>query len=387
MSLLDRALPEPSFVDRDVDKIVSDIVAQFEAETGRTLYPAQVERLQTNIIAYRESLVREAIQDAAKLNLLRYSRAPVLDMLGELVGVARLEAAPAGVTLQFTFASAAMARTIAAGTMAQAGEVAFALSADVAVPAGAVSASGVAACTVDGLTGNGFVAGQVNALAAPVAGFADLSVTNTTTSAGGAEAEIDDELRERIALAPERFSTAGSVGAYRFHALSAWPGIIDVAVVHPEMAIQGADLVSTNGVPPGQVRLYPLMRDGLPAQAVLDAVLAACSGESVRPVCDQVQAIVPETVHTTLSVELTLFAGSDSAAVLEYGQAAADAYVAAVRRRLGFDVVRSQIADALHVAGVYKVSVLAPAADVVLQDYQWPVFDAVTVTIAGVARG
>ena len=30
MSLLDRVLPEPSFVDRDVDKIVSDIVAQFE---------------------------------------------------------------------------------------------------------------------------------------------------------------------------------------------------------------------------------------------------------------------------------------------------------------------------------------------------------------------
>ena len=387
MSLLDRVLPEPSFVDRDVDKIVSDIVAQFEAETGRTLYPAQVERLQTNIIAYRESLVREAIQDAAKLNLLRYSRAPVLDMLGELVGVARLEAAPAGVTLQFTFAAAAMARTIPAGTMAQAGEVAFALSADAAVPAGAVSVAGAAACTVAGLIGNGFVAGQVNALAAPVAGFADLAVTNTTTSAGGAEAEIDDELRERIALAPERFSTAGSVGAYRFHALSAWPGVIDVAVVHPEMAIQGADLVSTNGVPPGQVRLYPLMRDGLPAQAVLDAVLAACSGETVRPVCDQVQAIVPETVHTTLSVELTLFEGSDSAAVLEYGQAAADAYVAAVRRRLGVDVVRSQIADALHVAGVYKVSVLAPVADVVLQDYQWPIFDAITVTVAGVARG
>ena len=84
MSLLDRALPEPSFVDRDVDKIVSDIVAQFEAETCRTLYPAQVERLQTNIIAYRESLIREAIQDAAKLNLLRYSRKPVIDMLGQI---------------------------------------------------------------------------------------------------------------------------------------------------------------------------------------------------------------------------------------------------------------------------------------------------------------
>lgn len=387
MSLLDRALPEPSFVDRDVDKIVSDIVAQFEAETGRTLYPAQVERLQTNIIAYRESLIREAIQDAAKLNLLRYSRKPVIDMLGELVGVGRLDAAPAGVVLQFTFAAAAMARTIPAGTLAKAGEVAFATSVDLAVPAGAVSAAGTAACAVPGLVGNGFVAGQVNALAAPVAGFPDLSVTNTTTSAGGAEEEGDDELRHRIAEAPERFSTAGSVGAYRFHAKSAWPGIIDVAVLNPEMAIVGGVLVSLNGVPPGQVRLYPLMRDGLPSQPVLDAVLAACSGETVRPVCDQVQVIVPETVHLTLSVELTLFEGSDSAVALEYGQAAADAYVAAVRRRLGVDVVRSQIDDAMHVTGVYKVNVLQPAVDVVLQDHQWPVFDAVSVSVAGVSRG
>ena len=387
MSLLDRPLPEPSFVDRDVDKIVSDIVAQFEAETGRTLYPAQVERLQTNIIAYRESLVREAIQDAAKLNLLRYSRAPVLDMLGELVGVGRLAAAPAGVTLQFAFGASALARTIPAGTLAQAGEVAFATSVDIAVAAGAVVATGAASCTTAGVVGNGFVAGQVNVLAAPVAGFSDLAVTSTTTSAGGAEAELDDELRERIALAPERFSTAGSVGAYRFHAMSAWPGIIDVAVVHPDMVVQGGVLVSLNGVPPGQVRLYPLMRDGVPAQAVLDAVFVACSGQTVRPVCDQVQALVPEVVHTTLSVELMLYEGSDSAAVLDYGIAAANAYVNAVRRRLGVDIVRSQIADALHVAGVYKVHVLQPAADVVLQDHQWPAFDSVTVTIAGVARG
>ena len=387
MRLLDRALPEPSFVDRDVAKIIAEIVAEFEAATGRALYPAQVERLQTNIIAYRESLVREAIQDAAKLNLLRYSREPVLDMLGELVGVERLTPAPAGVTLQFTFGPSAMTRTIPAGTLAQAGEVAFATSADIPVAPGATVASGAAVCVTAGMVGNGFVAGQVNVLAVPVVGFPDLAVTNTTPSAGGAEAELDDELRDRIALAPERFSTAGSVGAYRFHALSAWPGIIDVAVVHPEMAVQGGVLVSLNGVLPGQVLLYPLMRDGLPAQAVLDAVLVACNGKKVRPVCDQVQALAPDVVHTTLSVELTLYEGSDSAAVLECGVAAAAAYVESVRRRLGVDIVRSQIADAMHVSGVYKVTVQQPAADVVLQDHQWPVFDSVTVTIAGVARG
>ena len=81
MSLLDRDLPEPSFVDRDPAPIVAEIVAWFEAETGRTLYPAQVERLYTNIVAYRETLIREAIQDAAKQNLLRYASGVMLEMM------------------------------------------------------------------------------------------------------------------------------------------------------------------------------------------------------------------------------------------------------------------------------------------------------------------
>ena len=291
MSLLDRELPEPSFVDRDPAQIVAAVVADFERETGRTLYPAQVERLLANVLAYRETLLREAIQDAAKCNLLRYSRSTALDMLGELLGVARLDG------------------------------------------------------------------------------------------------EEDDALRERIALAPERFTTAGSVGAYRFHARSAASNIVDVAVVCPEVALQDGVLVSVNGVPPGQVRLYPLMADGLPSQTVLDAVQAACSAETVRPVCDQVLTLAPEVIRLNLEIRLVPYSGSDLALTLQTGKQAAADYVTQLTGKLGCDVVRSQIGKAMHVTGVYRVDILQPAADVVLHAHQWPVFDSVTVSLAGAVDG
>jgi len=74
----------------DPQAVTSEIIAAYETATGKTLYPAQIERLLIDLIAYRETLLRAAINDAARQNLVRFARAPMLDYLGELVGVARL---------------------------------------------------------------------------------------------------------------------------------------------------------------------------------------------------------------------------------------------------------------------------------------------------------
>lgn len=74
----------------DASAIRAEIAAAYEAATGKTLYPAQVESLLVDLIAYRETLIRAAINDTARQNLVRFARAPMLDYLGELVGVARL---------------------------------------------------------------------------------------------------------------------------------------------------------------------------------------------------------------------------------------------------------------------------------------------------------
>lgn len=38
------ALTEPDFIERDADKITAEMIAKYEADTGKTLYPAQAER-------------------------------------------------------------------------------------------------------------------------------------------------------------------------------------------------------------------------------------------------------------------------------------------------------------------------------------------------------
>ncbi|STI00519.1 phage-related baseplate assembly protein J [Escherichia coli] len=66
-------------------KITAEMIAKYEADTGKTLYPAQAERLLIDLWAYREMLVRVAVQEAAKQNLVAFSREPMIDYLGELV--------------------------------------------------------------------------------------------------------------------------------------------------------------------------------------------------------------------------------------------------------------------------------------------------------------
>lgn len=378
MTLLDRALAEPSFVDRDAAAITRDMVRMYEELTGRTLYPAQAERLMVNVIAYRDKLMREAIQDAAKLNLVRYSRGVILDMLGENIGVARLDAAPAECTLRFTFDPAPVVGTIlpagtAASTNASSGTVVFATAGDVLVPAGATEISARAVCTTPGAAGNGFVAGQIARLyGAQPAGLTVATVANTTTSSAGADVEDDDHLRQRIVLAPEQFSNCGSVEAYKFFALGANAGIVDVAITSPE---------------PGLVHIHPLMVDGLPGAPVLAQVLAACNGETRRPLCDTVAAVAPVVVPVALQIELTLYAGADAVTAQAAAYQAATAYVTRIQARMGVDVVPSQIAADLDVYGVYRVNVISPAAVVVLEANEWPQVTELSVSVVGDAEG
>lgn len=197
------ALTEPDFIERDADKITAEMIAKYEADTGKTLYPAQAERLLIDLWAYREMLVRVAVQEAAKQNLVAFSREPMIDYLGELVDVYRLAAQPATTTLQFSVDEAlAIDVLIPAGTRVSASDsIIFATDTDVVLKAGLLLVNVTATCTEPGTAGNGWQPAQVSQLLDEIDNI-DLLVTNLTASSGGSEQEDDDRLRERIRLAP-----------------------------------------------------------------------------------------------------------------------------------------------------------------------------------------
>lgn len=371
-TLLDRQMPEPDFIERDPAKVTREMIATYEALTGKTLYPAQVERILIDVMAYRESLTREAFQDGAKLNLVRYSRGVILDYLGENVGVSRLPAVAASVTLRLTFNPVpSVATVLPAGTQAFQGSVAFATRDAVTVAAGSKQVDVLAVCTQAGEVGNGFAPGQIKTLDSVVPGLLVSSVQNITTSEGGAQGESDDRFRERIVLAPETFSVAGSVEAYRFHAMSAHPDIIDVAVISHT---------------PGVVTLYPLTAAGLPGAAIKAAVLTAASADKVRPLCDQVLVADPVPVDYAIDARIVLNATADATLALDQATSAAQAFRDA-RLQFGQSIVRSQLIDALFVYGVYSVNPVAPAADLNIEKWQWPRCTSIKVTVTGVANG
>lgn len=371
-----RALPAPEFVKVDPAAIEAALVARYESKSGKTLYPAQIERLFIDQVAYSQSLALMAIQHAGEQLLVRFSSAPILDYLGELVGTPRLLAQSARCTLQFSASEVAeLPLLIPGGTQvtSQDGRLIFTTDADATIQAGQNQVQTSATCQTAGAVGNGWAVGQISVMPSPP--FDGLMASNVTVPADGADEEKDDRYKERIILAPEAYTNAGSRGSYRYHALSAHQDIIDVAVLGPD-----------DGQLDGHVAVYPLTASGLPTADMLTLVLNHLSGEKRRPLCDTVHAMAPPEVAFTIQGSLTFYATTDRALAMQQAQVAADAWAEDRRAGLGRDIVPEQLTAVLQVAGVYRAALTLPVLTAV-QSHQWANCTGIVLTDAGVADG
>lgn len=377
------SLAPPIFVNDadglDPNKILADMIGEFEAAAGRTLQPAQVERLLINLYAYRESLVRNAIQFAGEQNLLAFASFPMLDYLGQLLSVSRLASQPAQTTIQFTLTSAlSVPFTIAAGTLigTNDGNFAFATSAAVTIAAGAIAASVAASATAPGAAANGYLPGQVNVQLNPSALIA--SAANTTTTAGGSAPETDDHLRTRIQAAPNQFSVAGPVGAYRFFAIGADPSIIDAQIISPAPGVVNAYVLT------GPITVQPAAAPnsaGVASALLLAKVAAALNADSVRPLTDTVNARAVTEIDYQINATVTLYSDADPTATIAAATAAVQELALELASKIQRDIVPSQIVAALSVAGVYGVTLSAPVLTT-LSFGQWANCTAITLTTA-----
>src|SRR5260370_20097308 len=357
------SLPPPIFVNDadglDPNNILADMIAEFESASGRILQPGQVERVLLNVYACRESLVRNAIQFAAEQNLLAFASFPMIVYRGQLLSVSRLGSQPAVTTIEFTLTSAlTVPFLIAAGTLigTNDGHFAFATSARITIPAGVTTASVAATATAPGAAANGYLPGQVNVQLSPSALIA--SAVNTVTTAGGSAPETDDHLRTRIQAAPNQFSVAGPVGAYRFFAISADPSIIDAQIVSPAPGIVNAYVLT------GPVSVQPAAAPNLAGVAgalLLAKVRMALNADNVRPLTDTVNALAVSEICYQITAPGTLYPDADPTATMAAASAAAQELALELAAKIQRDIVPSQIIAALSVAGLCGVTLSAPA--------------------------
>lgn len=361
------------FITRDATAVKAELVARYQQLTGRTLHDLDPEMFFIHLMVYREIAWASQLEAAGKQNLIDFATAPVLDYLARFYRVTRLGASPARCTLRFALIAGHGGVIVPTGTRVRTpdGRAVFQTTAAVAAATGAAYVDAAAECQQLGTTGNGYAAGTVSAIMDPQAFIT--TAQNLELTAGGAEIETDDALRERVKLSMESFSVAGPRGAYKYWAKTANAGIVDVAVTSPP--------------PGGIVRLFPLMEDGQPTPTlVLNQVLAICSADTIRPLCDTVQVVSPSRINYALAVNLTLYLWADPASVVAQVEANLAAFVAERRRQLGQDVVSTQIIAQAQIAGVYRVE-LPGFSDITVGETEFPYCTSVAVQVVGTTQG
>ena len=286
------------FVETDAEKIKAEIITAYEAVANRTLADGDPVRLFLLTIADIIISQRNALNMTAQQNLLAYASGVYLDALGLVVACIRKEAAKAITRIRFTL-SAALGQTYAIpkGFEVSNGEVTFATDEEIIIPAGLTTGEVDATCTEAGVKGNGFLAGQIKTIVAPMA-FLE-KAENITETNSGADAENDAEFAERIRQAPNAFSVAGPVKAYNYHAMSVSSAIIDVNAVSPE---------------PGYVDVYVLCKNGeMPTEDMIKKVGDYLNAEDIRPLTDCVTVKKPEAVE--YEIKLKYWIHTDNMAV------------------------------------------------------------------------
>lgn len=359
----------PAVFEENIQARQNRLVQRLETALGRALAPADVETLIANAFAYEIHLQAIAGNEAFRKSMVNYATGSALEELGFLVGVTRLPSSGAQCTIRLILVEGHLAIQIPQIRVQSIdGNVIFLTDTPKDVPEGVDVVDITATAQLVGTAGNNYESGKISIILDPQPYL--VSAENITTTAGGINEESDQELRERIKLAPASFSVAGPSGAYKYWAKTAHPSIVDVAVV------------TTN---PGEITLYPLCVGGtLPSTEILDAVLAKCDDEKIRPQNDTVLSDEPTIVNYSINVQLTTYTGASSTDIQGLVTQALQSFVNDRSERLGLDVIRSQISALCMVKDqVYNHFLVSPASDIIADQKTFPKCTGITVTITG----
>lgn len=347
--------PDISFIDNEtvdevLTKMINDYQEKYKELTGKeaSLALANPYRLIMYACTMQIYQAMQYADHAGKMSFLTYAQGDFLDNLATLRGVRRTENIPAATILQFSIGSPiASAVPIPAGCRVTNGNgVFFATDEYAEIKTGEVSVTVPATCTAAGAAGNGFAAGELNVLVNTLPYIT--AVTNTVATHGGADREDDDSLKERIYAYPNSYSTAGSIGAYEYHAKTASPEIGDV-VVRSEV--------------PGEVDIYFICDGGgIPGEALIQKVKDYLDDRSIRPLTDKVTVRAPASKEYDISMTyyIPLSRKSATASIQADVDTAVSIYNTWQTERIGRDINPSYLIQKVMEAGAKRVAVESP---------------------------
>lgn len=347
---------------KTADEIYSEMKSSFAQRSGRELSDdcdmavrmyaaaAQIEAL----YIYNDWVKKQCFPQTAE--------GEFLDRHAQMRGLSRNPAVTASGTIRFFLNEISEEDvTVSAGTVCMtAAETYFVTEEDAVITAGSLCAD-AAACAVNAGRGGNVEAGAVAYMSAMPVGVS--SCRNMTAFSGGADAEEDEALRERVLASFRRLPNGANKAYYEKETLSV-PGVGAVTVI-PKNRGQGTVDIIFSG------------EDGIPSQELIEEVENKLNAS--REICVDIQVSAPEAVTVNISAEVDVESGyefSDVSAAVE--NALNDHFGG---RLLGKDITIAKLGNIIYgVEGVRNYSISEPAADIAVTEEQLPVIGTVTVS-------
>lgn len=308
------------------------------------------------VAAYREMLLRQRVNEAARGVLIAFAQGSDLDQLAAFYPEKRLDGAAAVFPARIMLTQEmGIEVTVPKGftVVAKSGAVEAQLMNDVIFLPGNIAVSGMFEISKpSGLQGNG-----LRLVWDPITPLPFVTgIRQEEVSSGGSDPESDEAFRNRARESLHQHSTAGAYGAYRYHAQSADVRIRDTEAWSPKRGHVNVAVLSSEG-------------DGSADSIMLRRVEERLSGEDVRPGTDLVTVVSAEIVPYEIQAVMELYPGVAGSPPLDEAKKRLERKVEELRR-LGCDVPRSALIAAAHVSGVKKVELIKPEADIPIERHQ-----------------
>lgn len=349
-------LPDISFVDDiSYEKILNEMIADYEKKyqeaTGRkvTLRPGDKEHIHLRIEAGQYFQMYQILDNAAKMNLLKYSKGNFLRHLGAFKKTFIQEPKPAVVTARFTLSEIRKdVIYIPQGTRITAGDGVYFATDDYAeVKAGDSFVDVDCTCETVGEVGNEYIVGQIETIVDPVPYVS--GVSNITKSDGGIGEESEDSFRERIFLAPSSYSVAGPADAYEYWVKQYNSAAIeDVKIYEPTEAVVDIRILLVGGA--------------LPSKTFCSGCLEYLRENPIIPLTDNDLVAAPDVVNYNLKA-VYYIARSDLnniKVIQESIEAAKETYLNWQRTKIGRDINPDALTEFVRAAGGKRVVITSP---------------------------
>lgn len=349
-------LPDISFVDDiSYEKILNEMIADYEKKyqeaTGRkvTLRPGDKEHIHLRIEAGQYFQMYQILDNAAKMNLLKYSKGNFLRHLGAFKKTFIQEPKPAVVTARFTLSEIRKdVIYIPQGTRITAGDGVYFATDDYAeVKAGDSFVDVDCTCETVGEVGNEYIVGQIETIVDPVPYVS--GVSNITKSGGGTGEESEDSFRERIFLAPSSYSVAGPADAYEYWVKQYNSAAIeDVKIYEPTEAVVDIRILLVGGA--------------LPSKTFCSGCLEYLRENPIIPLTDNDLVAAPDVVNYNLKA-VYYIARSDLnniKVIQESIEAAKETYLNWQRTKIGRDINPDALTEFVRAAGGKRVVITSP---------------------------